>query len=65
MQITLTESDLTGIREALVVWDNALEGDSNDAEYEAGLGMAGILRDLAVRAMARPVSYTPEPSDAS
>ncbi len=34
-------------REALAAWDKAIEGDSGDAEYEAGLGMAEVLRALA------------------
>lgn len=39
-------STATDIREALAAWDKATHGDSNDAEYEAGLDMADVLRGV-------------------
>lgn len=34
---------------ALAKWDHAVENDSFDAEYEAAIGMADVLRDLKDR----------------
>jgi hypothetical protein len=45
-RVRLPRADLAAARVALAEWDKAIDGDSGDAEHEAGCGLAEVVRQL-------------------